>query len=103
MNHNQPSKEVLYAMLWHKKSLVSINLMSVPHQCDHFKDFISEVNIRGQRLTWGHTRHLIELGVVDEVGPVPMDEGAERQAILPASPCRSKGQKVQHVTKNIFG
>lgn len=64
--------------------------------------WISDVNIRGQGLTRGHTGHLVELGVVDEVGPVPVDEGAERQAVLPASPRPLKGQKVKHVTKRHF-
>lgn len=51
-----------------------------------------------KRLIRGHTGHLVELGVVDEVGPVPVDEGAERQAVLPASPCRLKGQKIKRYT-----
>lgn len=32
------------------------------------------------------TRHLVELRVVEEVGSVSMNQGAEGQAILPASP-----------------
>lgn len=32
------------------------------------------------------TRHLVELRVVDEVGSVSMNQGAEGQAVLPASP-----------------
>lgn len=68
---------------------------------DAVADRFSEVNFWGQRLTWGHTGHLVELGVVDEVGPVPVDEGAERQAVLPASRSRLKGQKVKHVTSKL--
>lgn len=68
--------------------------VSVYVNWDTARDCISEVNIRGQRLTRGHTGHLVELGVVDEVGPVPVDEGAESQAVLPASPRRVEGQKV---------
>ncbi len=65
---------------------------------------------KDQRLIWGHTWDLVEFGVVNEVRPVPVDESAQRQAILPASPERENQGHVginmeltnwNYVTENI--
>lgn len=41
------------------------------------------------------TQHLVELRVVEEVGSVSVNQGAEGQAILPASPVNTENKHVR--------
>lgn len=50
----------------------------------------------------GHTRDLVELSIVDKVRSVSVNQGAEGQSVLPASPAGSRDNQVRGQKSELY-